>query len=167
MPVRRRLLRWALGFAALVWGVSWSGVFLPWNTAVTALSGLGAGPMPHDPMLDYWLRMAAGAFGFVGGLYLLAALRPGAWAVVIPWLGWLMLGEGLVLLVHGWRLGLEPWPWFADVTACLAAGGVIVALAPKSGEVAAGGSRLPGAGLALRPVGTAFRPRWRRAGRSR
>ena len=100
----------------MVWGISWVGVFLPWPTAVVALQGLGAREIPADPMLDYWLRMASGAFGLVGMLYALVAWKPVRYAVIIPVLGWLML------LVHGARLGLPPFPFMADVSACLLGG---------------------------------------------
>jgi hypothetical protein len=60
-----RLLRIFLGFAALAWGVSIVGVFLSWRTASQALQDLGAQPIQYDRMLDYWLRMASGAFGLV------------------------------------------------------------------------------------------------------
>lgn len=36
-----RLLRLFLGFSALVWGVSFYGVFASWNAAKQALQGLG------------------------------------------------------------------------------------------------------------------------------
>jgi len=124
---RLRLLRVFLGFAALAWGVSFYGVFAPWNEAAEALRGLGAGDIPRDPMLDYWLRMAAGAFGLVGCLYLVLCLRPQRHAAMIPWFGWLMVAEGIILLVHGLRLGLRPFPFYADTAACLVGGlGIVV-----------------------------------------
>jgi hypothetical protein len=71
-----RLLRLFLGFSAFAWGISVVGVFLSWPAAAQALQGLGAQPIAYDPMLDYWLRMAAGAFALVGGLFLLLMLQP-------------------------------------------------------------------------------------------
>ena len=105
------------------------GVVLPWPVAVEALQGLGTKGIPTDPMLDYWLRMASGAFALVGGLYLLLALQPVRYAVVIPWFGWLMLAEGVILLVHGVRLGLPPRPFYADTGACFFGGIGIVTFA--------------------------------------
>jgi len=58
-------------------------------------------------MLDYWLRMAAGAFTLIGVFYLLLMFQPDKYRVVIPWFGWLMVIEGLILLVHGVRLSLR------------------------------------------------------------
>ena len=119
---RLRLLRLMLSFCAFVWGVSALGVFLKWETAAGALQGMGAKPIAYDPMLDYWLRMAAGAFALVGTGYLLLALSPRKYAVMLPWFGWIMIVEGIVLLTHGLRLGLNPLPFVGDVSASFAGG---------------------------------------------
>lgn len=123
------LLRFALFASAIGWGVSLFGVVLPWERAEALLEGLGAKPVPHDPMLDYWLRMASGAFALVGAIYLLLALQPRRFASIIPAMGWLMLIEGVVLLFHGVRLGLPPSPFYFDTSFCFVAGGVIVSCA--------------------------------------
>ena len=119
---RLRLLRVFLGFAAIAWGVSFYGVLASWSDAVAALQGLGAGAIPTDPMLDYWLRMASGAFGLVGCLLAVLAIDPDRHRAIIPWFGALMLAEGSILLVHGVRLGLAPLPFTADTTACFLGG---------------------------------------------
>jgi hypothetical protein len=122
-----RLLRLTLLFCAAVWGVSVAGVFLKWETAVGALQGMGAKSIAHDPMLDYWLRMAAGAFALVGTGYLQLAVSPRKYAVMLPWFGWIMVVEGIILLSHGLRLGLSPLPFVADVAATFAGGlGILV-----------------------------------------
>ena len=126
--MRERLLRLLLLVAAFAWGVSVVGVFLPWPLAVTALQGLGAGAIPDDPMLRYWLRMAGGAFFGVGVFFLILAIRPRAFASVIPIAGGLMFLEGLVLAVTGAMLHLRPLPFWADTACCLFVGGGIVVL---------------------------------------
>ena len=123
-----RLLRLALGFAAFAWGISVVGVFASWAAAEHALEGLGARPIAYDPMLDYWLRMASGAFALVGGWYFVLMIWPQKFHAAIPWFGGLMLVEGLILLVHGLRLSLPPFPFYVDTAACLLGGGAIVYL---------------------------------------
>ena len=127
--MKLRLLRFALFASAIGWGVSVFGVVLPWERAEALLEGLGAKPVPHDPMLDYWLRMASGAFALVGAIYLLLAIQPRRYASIIPAMGWLMLVEGVILLIHGLRLGLPPSPFYFDTSFCFVAGGVIVGCA--------------------------------------
>ena len=130
--MRLRLLRLFLGLAALTWGAAGVGIFLSWDTAVQALQGLGARAVPHDPMLDYWLRMASGAFGLIGVLYLVCAIHPGRFQTIIPWLGGFMLMEGAILIVHGLRLSLPPFPFYGDILACCIGGGAILYLSPAA-----------------------------------
>ena len=110
----------------MVWGVSIFGVFLSWNVAAQALQELGAGAIAYDKMLDYWLRMAAGAFSLIGCWYFVLMLRPKRFAASIPWFGGLMLVEGAILLAHGVRLSLPPFPFYADAAACLLGGAGIL-----------------------------------------
>ena len=123
-----RLLRLFLGFAAVAWGISVAGVFVSWSAANDALQGLGAHPIAYDPMLDYWLRMAAGAFALLGAWYFVLMLWPRKFHAAIPWFGGLMLVEGVILLIHGLRLALPPMPFYGDVSACLVGGGAILYL---------------------------------------
>ena len=56
----------------------------------------------------------------------------------IPWFGGLMVVEGIILLVHGLRLSLPPFPFYADTLACFLGGGAILHLSrharPDQGE---------------------------------
>ena len=124
MPLR--LLRLFLVFAALGWGVTVVGVFASWPQVNGIAQGMGAKPIAYDPMLDYWLRMISGAFALIGLWYLALALCPRKFAVAIPWFGVLMLVEGVILLVHGLRLGLGPLPFYGDVSASLLDGAGIL-----------------------------------------
>lgn len=126
--MNERLLRLLLFVAAFAWGVSIIGVFLPWDLAVTALRGLGAGPIPDDPMLHYWLRMTSGAFFGVGVFFLVLAIQPRIFAPAIPLAGGLMVLEGLVLAASGAMLHLRPFPFWADTAFCLLVGAGIVVL---------------------------------------
>jgi hypothetical protein len=128
-----RLLRWVLFFCSFVWGISLVGVFLGWNSAAHILESLGAKPLSYDPMLDYWLRMAAGAFALIGVGFLIAALNPRKHLSVLPCLGWLMITEGVILAVHGVRLHLPPFPFYGDVAACFTGGLGILSLRKSAG----------------------------------
>jgi hypothetical protein len=126
MPLR--LLRLFLFSAAIGWGVTGVGVFASWPQVNAIAQGMGAKPIAYDPMLDYWLRMISGAFALVGLWYLALALWPRKFAAAIPWFGAMMLAEGVILLAHGLRLGLGPFPFYGDVSACLILGAGILFL---------------------------------------
>lgn len=119
-------LRAWLGLAAVTWGAAAPGILIPWSTAADAMSGFGAGEVSYDRMLDYWLRMASCAFLLIGGIYGILAIWPQRFREMIPVMGAFALIEGVVLLVHGLRLQLGPWPFCGDVAACLVSGGGIV-----------------------------------------
>jgi hypothetical protein len=80
-------------------------------------------------MLDYWLRMASGAFALIGCWYFVLMIWPRKFHAAIPWFGALMLVEGLILLIHGVRLSLPPFPFYGDVSACFLGGAGILSLA--------------------------------------
>ena len=134
--MRLRLLRLSLAAAAFAWGISVVGVFVSWARADEMLQVLGANPIPHDPMLDYWLRMAAGAFFLVGAIFALLAIFPRRFANVIPLFGWLMIVEGVILAAHGFRLGLKPFPFYGDISACFGLGASILLLRKAASESA-------------------------------
>jgi hypothetical protein len=130
MTVKRRsfryfLLRLFLIYAALGWGVCLLGVLVPGGMAfdlLAQISGIDASPFKSDPLFDYWLRMAAGAFSMIGAGYLGLAIWPMRFYQVLPFAGGFMVAEGLILAVHGLRLGLGPYPFYGDVAFCLAGG---------------------------------------------
>ncbi len=127
-----RLLRIFLLLAALGWIVCIVGVFASWSRTVGILHDLGGPVMPYDRMMDYWLRMIAAACTLVGLLYLLLALQPAKYRAIIPWFGWVMVLEGIVLLVHGLKLGLPPFPFYGDVIASFVSGVGILWFAPRA-----------------------------------
>jgi hypothetical protein len=113
------------------WGISLFGVFMPWAAVVGQLEGLGAQNIGNDPMLNYWLRMTSAAFSFIGILFLLCAINPRKYAVLVPWLGGFMIIEGLVLLFYGLWLSLSLLPFVVDASFCLVIGAGIIAAQNK------------------------------------
>lgn len=126
------ICRLVLLAASFGWGVSVLGVFLPWSVTATGLEGLGAGAIPNDPMLDYWSRMACGAFTIIGSLYAAILIAPHKYAVMIPLMAWLTIGEGVILLVSGLSLGLQPFPFYCDTAFCLGIGVTFLVLVKKN-----------------------------------
>ena len=77
--------------------------------------------------------MICGAFTLVEFWYLALAIRPRKFAAAIPWFGWPMIAEGVILLISGLRLGIGPFPFYSDVSACFVCGIGIVFLARHAG----------------------------------
>ncbi|MFZ2656522.1 MAG: hypothetical protein WAX69_16435 [Victivallales bacterium] len=117
--------------AAFGWGISFLGVLLPWSFAVTRLNGLGAGIIPNDPMLNYWLRMAGGGFTMIGVIFAAILVAPNKYAVLIPLMAYLSIAEGIILLVSGLRLGLPPFPFLGDASFCIGIGAGLLLIQPR------------------------------------
>jgi len=117
------LLRIILLGAGLGWGLTIIGVFLPWEWATDHLERFGgSGPIPNDVMLNYWMRMASGAFGFVGMFFILAAWNPHKYYNIIPILAYGSLFEGAILLFYGIKFELSLFPFGPDVAIALIPG---------------------------------------------
>ena len=105
------------------WGVSILGVLLPWSVMDIVLQNMGAASPITDVQIQYWFRMATGAWSIIGFLYLMVLLKPQKYDNLIPLLGWGAVFEGIVLLIHGLYLNLPLFPFAGDVGFCLIVGG--------------------------------------------
>ena len=108
---------------AIGWGVSILGVLLPWSVMDIVLQNMGAASPITDLQIQYWFRMATGAWSIIGFLYLIVLLKPQKYDNLIPLLAWGTLFEGIVLLIHGLYLNLPLFPFAGDVGFCLIVGG--------------------------------------------
>ncbi len=116
--------------SACGWGISFYFTFASWNAAAAQLYDMGADPIPYDPLLDYWLRMASAVFGCIGIGSALACARPQAFVSFIRLLGPFHFLIGTTLAVAAYRNHLNPisHPTFIpDITFCFLAGVLIQA----------------------------------------
>ena len=104
------------------WGISVLGVFLPWSVMDIVLQNMGAMAPVTDLQIQYWFRMATGAWSIIGFLYLMILLKPQKYNKLIPLLACGTLFEGIVLLIHGLYLNLPIFPFAGDVCFCLIVG---------------------------------------------
>ncbi len=108
---------------AIGWGVSILGVLLPCSVMDIVLQNMGAASPITDEQVQYWFRMATGAWSIIGFLYLIVLLKPQKYNNLIPLLAWGTVFEGIVLLIHGLYLNLPIFPFAGDVGFCLIVGG--------------------------------------------
>ena len=121
------ILRLLLCIAAIGWGISAYGIFMPWPAVLAQLQSLGAKNIPSDPMLIYWFRMTAAAFTFIGILFLAAAINPRKYTALIPLLGIFMLIEGAILLAFGLALGCAITFWSDSLFSLLLVAAILTA----------------------------------------
>ena len=108
---------------AIGWGISVFGVLLPWSVMDIVLQNMGASAPITNVQVQYWFRMATGAWSIIGFLYLMVLLKPQKYNNLIPLLAWGTVFEGVVLLIHGLYLNLPLFPFYGDVGFCLIVGG--------------------------------------------
>ena len=104
------------------WGISLPGVLLPWSVMDIVLQNMGAKAPVSDLQIQYWFRMATGAWSIIGFFYLMVLLKPQKYSNLIPLLAIGTIFEGIVLLIHGLFLNLPPCPFAGDVSFCLIVG---------------------------------------------
>jgi hypothetical protein len=136
------MLRLILLAAGLGWGLTLIGAFLPWDWATEHLEKFGgSGEIPDDVMLNYWMRMASGAFGFVGVFFLLAAWKPYAYKNIIPVLAYGSLCEAAILIFYGIKFDLPIFPFGPDVAIALVPGIAILLLKSELGNKSGASSK--------------------------
>ena len=108
--------------------------FLPWKDFITICSWFGITDLPAEPSTpytEYLFYTMFGASALFGYLYLIAAINPDKYSNIIPILGYALIFIGFIVLYHGIRLKLPPWPYFADPFICFVFGPSIVYLSKK------------------------------------
>ena len=135
MKTARKIQNLFLAAGAIGWGISILGVFLPWRVMNIVLQNMGAAAPVTDPQLQYWFRMATGAWSVIGFLFLMALLFPAKYRNLVPLLAVGTLFEGVVLLLHGMFLDLPLFPFAGDVGFCLIVGGGLLFTGTRLGEV--------------------------------
>lgn len=121
-------LQVGLAVSAIGWGISFFFTFSPWSVAANQLALMGAGPIPYNPLADYWLKMASSVFGCIGIGSLVACLRPHVFTGFIRLLGpfHFVVGTTLVIAAYANRLTPHLHPTFIpDIVFCFLAGTLI------------------------------------------
>jgi hypothetical protein len=128
-----KLLRILLICAGFGWIISVFGIFMPWSFVARQLTELGAQNLPQDPMLNYWLRMTAGAYSFIGLGFLVLSFKPRQHLGVIRFAAVFLIVEGLILGTAGLILKLFPIPYCVDSSFCIVIGiGILLSARQKS-----------------------------------
>ena len=122
MKTIHRIQTLFLAAGGIGWGISIVGSFLPWRMMDIVLQNMGAAAPVTDPQLQYWFRMAMGAWSVIGFLFLVVLQFPAKYRNLVPLLAVGTLFEGVVLLSWGMFLKLPLFPFAGDVGFCIVVG---------------------------------------------
>ena len=90
---------------------------------------MGANPIEYQPLLDYWLKMASGAFGCIGLLFFVVYRNKKKFKNLIPLLGYGSIFIGVILTISGINntLQADKHPThYVDLLFCFGVGALII-----------------------------------------
>jgi hypothetical protein len=121
-----RALKICLWIAALGCLLSVFGMFLPIGVLESIAKVFGGQAFPDSPLLPYAIRTVSATFVAVGVFFIILALHPMKYGVIVPFSGLASMFIGVVCAITGPAVGM-PTLWFlGDSLSCLVLGVLII-----------------------------------------
>ena len=118
-----KICLWIAGFACLL---SVFGMFLPVSAIESITKFFGIESLPDSPQFMYAVRLMSGTYAAVGVFFIILALDPMKYGVMVPFSGLGALFVGVVCAIAG-LLSEMPLLWFmGDSLSCLVLGVLIL-----------------------------------------
>jgi hypothetical protein len=121
-----RGLKICLWIAGIVCLLSACGVFLPASKWDSITTFFGTESFPVSPVVMYFIRVMSATYAGVGVFFIILALRPMNYGIIVPFSGWTAVALGAVCWITGYVEGM-PNLWFlSDSLSCLVFGALVV-----------------------------------------
>ncbi len=121
-----RALKVCLWIAGLGCLLSVPGIFLPISAWESIARFFGVESLPDSPLFWYAARLMSATYAAVGVFFIILALHPMKYGVMVPFSGLAAMFIGVVCAITGRAVGL-PTLWFlGDSLSCLVLGILIV-----------------------------------------
>jgi hypothetical protein len=118
-----KICLWIAGFACLL---SVFGMFLPVSAIESITKFFGIESLPDSPQFMYAVRLMSGTYAAVGVFFIILALHPLKYGVMVPFSGVGAVFVGVVCAIAG-LLSEMPLLWFmGDSLSCLILGVLIL-----------------------------------------
>jgi len=118
-----KICLWIAGFACLL---SVFGMFLPVSAIESITKFFGIESLPDSPQFMYAVRLMSGTYAAVGVFFIILALDPLKYGVMVPFSGLGAVFVGVVCAIAG-LLSEMPLLWFmGDSLSCLVLGVLIL-----------------------------------------
>ena len=128
-----KICLWVAGILCLS---SIVGVFLPMSMCESIVEYFGIESLPDSPLFYYMARVTSAMAVWIGAFFIILALRPMDYGVMVPFSGLSSVALGVVCAITGFREKM-PNLWFlGDSLSCLVLGVLILVFwqqAKKSG----------------------------------
>lgn len=113
---------WIAGFACLL---SVFGMFLPVSAFESIAKVFGIESVPDSPLVEYAIRVMSATYAAVGVFFIILALKPVKFGVLVPFSGLAAVFVGLVCAITGLAVGMPPLWFLGDSLSCIVLGALI------------------------------------------
>ena len=118
-----KICLWIAGFACLL---SVFGMFLPVSVWESITKFFGIESLPDSPQFMYAVRLMSGTYAAVGVFFIILALDPMKYGVMVPFSGLGAVFVGVVCAIAGLLAEMPLWWFLGDSLSCLVLGVLIL-----------------------------------------
>ncbi|MCJ7729073.1 MAG: hypothetical protein MUO27_04235 [Sedimentisphaerales bacterium] len=118
-----KICLWVTGIACLS---SVIGMFLPVSAWNSITEFFGVGPLPDSPLLSYMINLMCATYAGTGIYFIILALRPMKYGVLVPFSGLASVLLGVVCMITGKKAGMPPKWFLSDALSALILGALIL-----------------------------------------
>jgi len=121
-----RALKICLWIAGVVCLLSVFGMFLPISAWESIARFFGIESLPDSPQFMYAVRLMSGTYAAVGVFFIILALDPMKYGVMVPFSGLGAVFVGVVCAIAGLLTAMPLWWFLGDSLSCLVLGVLIL-----------------------------------------
>ena len=118
-----KICLWIAGVGCLL---SVFGVFLPMSVFESIAKFFGIELLPDSPLLVYAVRLMSATYAAVGVFFIILALQPMKYGVMVPFSGLGAVFVGVVCAIAGLSTAMPLWWFLGDSLSCLVLGVLIL-----------------------------------------
>ena len=118
-----KICLWITGVLCLL---SVAGLFLPLSACESIAGFFGIETLPDSPLIMYAIRTISATFVGVGVFFIILALNPVKYGVMVPFSGLAAIFIGVVCAITGPVVGMPLWWFLGDCLSCGGLGALIV-----------------------------------------
>ncbi len=118
-----KICLWIAGVGCLL---SVFGTFLPMSVFESIAKFFGIELLPDSPLLVYAVRLMSATYAAVGVFFIILALQPMKYGVMVPFSGLGAVFVGVVCAIAGLLTAMPLWWFLGDSLSCLVLGVLIL-----------------------------------------
>lgn len=128
-----KICLWITGILCLL---SVAGLFLPLSAFKSIAGFFGIETLPDSPLIMYAIRTMSATFIGIGVFFIILALNPVKYGVLVPFSGFVSVFIGVVCAISGPIVGMPAFWYLGDTLSCLVLGVLILVFWQKAKKTA-------------------------------